>query len=166
MHVGHLSLMALMSWVMPGQYIDDLARVVIPLIPWWAAWRASRHVGRRERGMTILSPIQITSYTMLRSLSTVKYDWMEAGSEGRSVGVPSSMQNMRSCREGSEEVATWSCSGIDEIAEHRASWRLSSTEMADTGWQGSHGWGWRCRLGDAAVVVTWLRMGGARGRRW
>ena len=95
--------------------------------------------------MTILSPIQITSSTMLRSPSTVEYDWMEAGSEGRSVGAPSSMQNMRSCREGSEEVATWSCSqlmGIDEIAEHRASWRLSSTEMADTveSWLAGQSW--------------------------
>ena len=117
--------------------------------------------------MTILSPIQITSSTMLRS-PTVEYDWMEAGSEGRSVGVPSSMQNMRSCREGSEEVATWNCCqlmGIDEIAEHSCP-RLRWQTLWSRGWQGSHGWGWRCRLGDAAVVVTGLRMGGARGRRW
>ena len=89
--------------------------------------------------MTILSSIQITSSTMLRSPST---DWMEVGSEGRSVGVPSSMQNMRSCREGSE---AWSCSQlmrIDEIAEHRASWRLSTTEMADTveSWLAGQSW--------------------------
>ena len=50
--------------------------------------------GAEGEGVTILSPIQITSSTMLKSPSTVEYDWMEAGSEGRSA---SSMQNMRYC---------------------------------------------------------------------
>ncbi len=115
------------------------------------------------------SPMQITSSTMLRLPITVQYACMEAGIEDQSVVMPSSIQNIRSCSEGSDVVATWSCSqsmGIDEIAAHIAFCRLSIAEMEATGWPGSRGWGWGCRLGDVVEMVTDFRMGGARGHRW
>ena len=48
MHVGHLSLMALMSGVMPGQYIDDLARAVIPLVGCVEGFQACRAEGEGD----------------------------------------------------------------------------------------------------------------------
>ncbi len=50
-----LALVALMSFVMPGQKTDASAFDVMADVPWWAACRADRHEGRREGGMTILS---------------------------------------------------------------------------------------------------------------
>ena len=56
--------------------------------------------------LTIRSPMQITSSIMLRLPITVQYACMEAGIEDRSVVMPSSIQNIRSCSEGSDVVAT------------------------------------------------------------
>ena len=43
LHVGHLSLVDLISEVIPGQYIIEIALAVMPPTPWWAEWRADRH---------------------------------------------------------------------------------------------------------------------------
>ena len=39
---------------MPGQKIDASTFDAMADVPWWAACRADRHVGRREGAMTIL----------------------------------------------------------------------------------------------------------------
>ena len=145
LQIEHLSLRVLMSVVMPGQYMDDFALAVMPVIPWCAAWSASRQVGRSEVGMTIRSPMQITSSTMLRLPITVQYACMEAGIEDLSVVMPSSIQNIRSCSEGSDVVATWSCSqsmGIDEIAAHIAFCRfpIAETEATAASWLAGQSW--------------------------
>ncbi len=80
---------------------------------------------------------------MLRLPITVQYACMEAGIEDRSVVMPSSIQNIRSCSEGSDVVATWNQSmGIDEIAAHIAFCRLSIAEMEATAasWLAGQSW--------------------------
>ena len=70
---------------------------------------------------------------------------MDAGIEDLSVVMPSSIQNIRSCSEGSDVVAIWSCSqsmGIDEIAAHIAFCRLSIAEMGATAVSWSAGQSW------------------------
>ena len=73
LQVAHPFLAAVMSFVIPGQKRDASARAIMRLTPWWAAWRALRHVGRREVGIMILLPRHITP-SMLESVST----WMVA----------------------------------------------------------------------------------------
>ncbi len=60
LQVAHPFLVAVMSFVIPGQKRDASARGVMRLTPWWAAWRALRHVGRREVGIMILLVRHIT----------------------------------------------------------------------------------------------------------
>ncbi len=86
--------------------------------------------------MSHLAVLQITSSTILRLPITVQYACTDAGIEDLSVVMPSWMQNIRSCSEGSDVVAIWSCSqsmGIDEIAAHIAFCRLSIAEMGAVG---------------------------------
>ncbi len=66
LQVAHSFLVAMMSFVIPGQKRDASARAVMRLTPWWAALR---HVGRREVGIMILLPRHITP-SMLESVST------------------------------------------------------------------------------------------------
>ncbi len=105
--------------------------------------------------MTMRSPMQITSSTILRLPITVQYACTDAGIEDLSVVMPSWMQNIRSCSEGSDVVAIWSCSqsmGIDEIAAHIAFCRLSIAEMGATAASWSAG-------------QSWLGLGMSSGRR-
>ena len=67
LHTVHLLLVSAMSFDMPGQNSEVWARAVIPLVPWWAAWRALRHVCRNCAGMTMRSPLQMTPLTDDRS---------------------------------------------------------------------------------------------------
>ena len=52
---GQFTLVACMSFVMPGQKIAASAFAVIAEVPWWAACRAESHVGLSEGGMTMWS---------------------------------------------------------------------------------------------------------------
>ena len=120
--------------------------------------------------MTMRSPMQITSSTILRLPITVQYACTDAGIEDLSVVMPSLIQNIRSCSEGSDVVAIWSCSqsiGIDEIAAHIAGFLyLKWGRLRRPGRPGSRGWGWGCRLGGIVEMVIGFRMGGVRGHRW
>ncbi len=100
-----LFLMAAMSAVRPGQYMDAFALAVIPLVPWCAACRVSRHACRREDGMTRRLPRHTTSSTMVRSVIMGKYACIPTGSKLRLVGGPASMTSMRSWRDWSAMVA-------------------------------------------------------------
>lgn len=68
MHSRQLLLVEEMSLVMPGQKMELVALAVMPLMPWWAACKASRQVCRRESGTTILSPRHTTPSTQVMSL--------------------------------------------------------------------------------------------------
>ena len=47
-----------------------MALAVMPVVPWWAACKALRHVWRRDAGMMTLSPRQMTSSMMAMSART------------------------------------------------------------------------------------------------
>ena len=54
---GQFALVACMSFVIPGQKIEasESAFAVIAEVPWSAACRAERHVGRSDGGITMRS---------------------------------------------------------------------------------------------------------------
>ena len=59
-HWLQLSLMFLISVVIPGQKTEDSALAIMPLVPWWAEWRVDSTLDRRAGGTNTRSLYKMT----------------------------------------------------------------------------------------------------------